>query len=80
MYGRIKKMPDIEIRKIVVNEMPKNCGECPLLYFEEKCGESFEDNHRFICSAAPKEYWKIEGNPYNMKYRRSDCKLVLSEE
>ena len=62
-------MADIEIRKIVVNKMPKNCGECPLMHYE--C------NSQPVCGAIPKEYWEIEGNPYGMKYRRSDCKLVL---
>lgn len=61
-------MNDIEIRSVVVNKMPENCGECPLMQY-------IQDSP--VCTVIPQEYWEIEGNPYNMKYRRSDCKLVV---
>lgn len=62
-------MNDIEIRSVIVNKMPENCGECPLMQY-------IRDSHA-VCTALPEEYWEIEGDPYNMKYRRSDCKLVV---
>ena len=58
---------DIEIRAVIVNKIPDNCGECPLMQY-------LHDSTP-VCTAIPQEYWEIEGNPYAMKYRRSDCKL-----
>ena len=58
---------DIEIRKVVVNKLPENCGNCPLLQY-------LHDTQP-VCVAISQEYWEIEGNPYSMKYRRSDCPL-----
>ena len=60
---------DIEIRKIVVNKMPHNCGECPLMIY-------LHDTQP-VCVGIEVEYWEITGNPCEMKYRRSDCKMIV---
>ena len=59
---------DIEIRKIFVNKIPEGCGDCPMMQYIDESP---------VCVAIPPEVWGIEGNPYNMKYRRSDCKLTM---
>lgn len=63
-------MPDIEIRKIIVNKVPEGCGDCPLMQY-------LHDSP--VCVAQPPEVWEITGNPYDMTYRRSDCKLIKED-
>ena len=62
-------MDDIEIRKVIVNKLPKGCGDCPLM--------KYLHDSQPVCTAIPQEYWEITGNPYEMQYRRSDCKLSM---
>ena len=57
----------MKILKLIVDEIPENCGKCPFmqyLYDFPKCVAITDENK-----------WDIEGNPYDMKYRRSDCPL-----
>lgn len=61
-------MSDIEIRSVIVNKIPESCGECPLMQY-------IKDNP--VCVGIDPEKWEITGSPYDMKYRRSDCKLKL---
>lgn len=62
-------MSDIVIKRVIVNKTPESCGECPLMLYEDE---------NPVCAALPKEIREIQGNPYNMCYRRSDC--VLCED
>ena len=59
----------MKIYSITVDAMPKSCGDCPL------CGYI---NAVFpVCyGIADQEVRYIEGNPCDMKYRRSDCPLI----
>ena len=66
---RVIDRTDIEIRKVIVNKIPEGCGGCPLMMY-------LHDTEP-VCVAIPCEYWEIQGNPYSMKYRRSDCPLTL---
>lgn len=61
-------MNDIEIREVIVNKIPDSCGKCPLMQWI---------NDTSVCVVLPSEYWEITGNPYDMCYRRSDCKLKV---
>lgn len=67
------------VKKVVVDNMPASCGECPL----------FRVNYHGICyycscGALPKgdnnRKVTIESNPYDMTYRRSDCPLVVEDK
>lgn len=60
----------MKILSITVDEMPKSCGEC----FFMKYISDFPK-----CCALPDEINNIEGSPYDMKYRRSDCPLESEE-
>lgn len=63
----------MNIYRVVVDEIPKSCGGCALMVYES---ESYP-----VCYAiANKQIREIEGNPYDMKYRRSDCPLVKLKE
>lgn len=63
----------MNIYKVVVDELPHNCGQCALMGY---VSESYP-----VCYAiANKQIREIEGNPYDMKYRRSDCPLVKLED
>ena len=57
-----------EILKVVFDEIPKTCGNCPLMFYLHDTTP--------VCTAVPQEVFEIEGNPYAMKYRRSDCPAV----
>lgn len=58
----------MKINRIIVDEIPKTCGECWLMRFDSK------ENSR--CSGIPDEDNYITGSPEEMSYRRSDCPLV----
>jgi hypothetical protein len=59
----------MKIYSITVDAMPKSCGSCPL------CGYINSDFP--VCyGVADKQIWRIEGNPCDMQYRRSDCPLI----
>ena len=59
---------EVVVRHIIVNRLPKNCGECPLM-------QCIGGDH--VCCAIPKYTWSLAGNPYDMTYRRSDCKMMV---
>lgn len=68
----------MKIIKVLVDEIPLSCGECPLCV----SGESGS-----FCACLPKEEITDKGkicnyieNPYSMYYRRSDCKLEKYNE
>ena len=59
----------MKIYSITVDAMPKSCGSCPL------CG--YVNSDFPVCyGVADQEIRHIEGNPYDMQYRRSDCPLL----
>lgn len=58
----------MKIIKVIVDEIPKSCGDCILMQY---VNDSYP-----VCCGLPKEISEITGNPYDMKYRRSDCPLV----
>lgn len=58
----------VEVRQIFVNRLPDNCGECPLMQYI---------NDSPVCCALPESVWDLTGNPYDMTYRRSDCKMYV---
>ena len=60
---------DIEIRKIIVNKLPEGCRDCPFMQYLHYTQP--------VCIAIPQEYRELTGNPYEMTYRRSDCKLEV---
>ena len=60
------------IKKILVDEVPQGCGDC--------CLFGLVSDSYYICYAVQREVAEIVGDPYSMKYRRSDCPLVKSEE
>lgn len=63
----------MNIYRIVVDEVPKSCGGCALM--------GYESNSYPVCYAiGDKRIREIEGNPYDMQYRRSDCPLVKLED
>lgn len=57
-----------KIIKVVVDEMPESCGDCPLMHWKSDHGSP-------ACFALPEEVNEITGDPYDMTYRRSDCPL-----
>jgi hypothetical protein len=59
----------MKIYSIMVDAMPKSCGSCPL------CGYT-NDDFPVCYGVADKQIWRIEGNPCDMQYRRSDCPLI----
>ncbi len=59
----------MKIYSITVDAMPKSCGDCPL------CGYT-NDDFPVCYGVADKQIWRIEGNPCDMQYRRSDCPLL----
>lgn len=61
----------MNIKKIIVDEIPQNCGACPLW-------EYVNDNP--MCFGVNRDVCKIEGNPYSMQYRRSDCPLQIERD
>ena len=63
---------DIRVLKVFLSEMPHNCGKCPLMGYIHDATP--------VCYALPKDVWDIAGNPYDMKYRRSDCPAVVDLE
>ena len=64
-------MDEIKVSKVIVNRMPKSCGECPLMLYEDDIP---------VCAALPGKIREIQGNPYDMHYRRSDCILCECEK
>lgn len=60
-------MTEIRVQRVIVNEIPASCGECPLMIYEDSVVP--------ICTGLPKSIREIQGNPYAMLYRRSDCVL-----
>lgn len=67
---KCKNAKKCKVIKAVVDFMPEGCGDCPMMqysrYGEWPC-----------CVALPEEINGIEGNPCDMKYRRSDCPLCI---
>lgn len=63
----------MQIKRIVVDEMPKNCGECMLMqYVYDRptcCGLPYEKDN-------DKSFNQVDSDPYSMRYRRHDCPLV----
>lgn len=57
----------MQIKKIIVDEIPESCGKCWLMRYSK--------NDFPFCSAIDDDHNEITGNPNDMKYRRSDCPL-----
>lgn len=57
----------MKIEAIIVDEIPKNCGDCCLMEYV---------NDRPRCFGVSPDISELEGSPYGMTYRRSDCPLV----
>lgn len=47
---------------------PQSCGQCALMGY-------ISDDYPVCYGIADPEIREITGNPYDMKYRRSDCPL-----
>lgn len=58
----------MEIYKVLVDKIPQNCGECALMGY-------ISDDYPVCHGITDHEIREIIGNPYDMKYRRSDCPL-----
>ena len=58
----------MQIKEIVVDEIPKSCGECVLMRYL-----SYDDSAH--CAGIDGDHSLLIGNPYSMTYRRSDCPL-----
>lgn len=58
----------MQIKKIIVDEVPESCGACWLM--------RYRNNDIPTCSGIDDDHNEIAGNPNDMKYRRSDCPLV----
>lgn len=54
--------------EICVDEVPESCGRCPFM-------EYIEDFYPCCVAITDKTIRALEGNPYDMHYRRSDCPL-----
>lgn len=63
----------MNIYKVVVDELPHNCGQ----YISIKY---VSDSYPVCYGIVDKRIREIEGNPYDMQYRRSDCPLVKLED
>lgn len=66
----------MKITAIFVDEVPNNCGECILMkyiYDRPQCCALPDEKDNI------KNYNNIEGNPIDMRYRRSDCPLSIYE-
>lgn len=59
----------MKVLSVTVDHVPGNCGECCLMWYRN-CDQP-------MCCALPSDINSIEGNPIVMKYRRSDCPLVV---
>lgn len=57
----------MKVLTIKVDEIPKSCGDC---IFMKYINDTYPS-----CCVLPDEVNEISGNPYDMKYRRSDCPL-----
>lgn len=64
-------MNNFKVKKILVDEIPPNCGECWLM--------RYKNGDNSTCSGLPDDINEITGNPYDMNYRRSDCPLELDK-
>lgn len=58
----------MKIYKVLVDKIPQSCGQCALMGYISK-------NYPVCYGIAAPEIREITGNPYDMKYRRSDCPL-----
>ena len=59
----------MKIKEIIVDEMPESCGKCCLMKYSKS---DFP-----FCAGIDDGHNEITGNPNDMKYRRSDCPLVV---
>ena len=64
-------MNKFKIKKILVDEIPPNCGECWIM--------RYANGSYPICSGLPDDINELTGNPCDMNYRRSDCPLELDK-
>lgn len=61
----------MKIYSVHVDEIPESCGGCALMGYI---------NDSPVCyGIADEEKREIEGNPYSMQYRRSDCPLAKGD-
>lgn len=58
----------MKVIKIVVDELPSKCGDCSLLGWTNS-------DFPFCTAITDENISRIEGNPVDMCYRRSDCPL-----
>lgn len=58
----------MKVLSVTVDRVPDNCGICYLM--------RWHNNDQPMCCALPDDVNNIQGNPYDMNYRRSDCPLV----
>jgi hypothetical protein len=63
----------MKIYSVHVNKIPESCGGCALMGY-------INDSYPVCYGIADEEKREIEGNPYSMQYRRSDCPLVRGAE
>ncbi len=62
----------MKICKVFVDRIPENCGQCVLMGY-------INDEHPVCYGIANPVIREIVGNPYDMKYRRSDCPLAKNK-
>lgn len=62
----------MKIKKIIVDEMPKNCGECCMMHYNDLWEAS--------CFGIIGENSLAGADPYSMSFRRSDCPLQVESD
>lgn len=68
----MERIAGMKIKEIVVDKIPENCGDCLLMRYLSYDGSPH-------CTGIDYRKSEILGNPYAMKYRRSDCPLKVEE-
>lgn len=58
----------MNVLRVIVDKVPTTCGFC---HFARH-----NDSGQPMCCVLPDDINKIQGNPKEMQYRRSDCPLV----
>ena len=59
----------MKIYSVHVDEIPEGCGGCALMGY-------VNDDYPVCYGITDTDRREIVGNPYDMKYRRSDCPLI----
>lgn len=58
----------MKVLSVTVDHVPDSCGKCCLM--------RYKNSDQPMCCVLPDGVNEIQGNPYDMNYRRSDCPLV----